>query len=354
MTDDPQQSVLDAVPMPVLVIGPEARIAAANVRAAAVFGGALVGRSYLAFFRQPPLVEALDAVRSDGRQRQARAELGVAGGGTARFLVTASSLAASPGEAPRSDAMLVFEEVGEREDVDAMRRDFVANVSHELRSPLASLSGFIETLRGAARHDTEVRDRFLATMETEVARMIRLVRDLLSLSRVEVEERRRPAERIDLMVPLRAALGALKPLAEAENVALVLEADDAAKGPVLALADADQMAQLFTNLLENAIKYGGRGKQVTVRVARLAHDPALRGPATRIEVADQGPGIDPVHIPRLTERFYRIDAHRSRALGGTGLGLAIVKHIVGRHRGRMRIDSASGQGSRFIVVLPAA
>ncbi len=354
MTDDPRQSVLDAVPMPVLVIGPEARIAAANTKATAVFGGVLVGHSYLVFFRQPALVEALDAVRSGGRQRQARAELGVAGGGTARFLVTASSLASSPGEVPRSDAMLVFEEVGEREDVDAMRRDFVANVSHELRSPLASLSGFIETLRGAARHDTEARDRFLATMETEVARMIRLVRDLLSLSRVEVEERRRPAERIDLMAPLQAALGALKPLAEAENVALVLEADDAAKAPFWALADADQMAQLFTNLLENAIKYGGRGKAVTVRVARLAHDPALRGPALRIEVADQGPGIDPVHIPRLTERFYRVDAHRSRALGGTGLGLAIVKHIVGRHRGRMRIDSVPGQGSRFIVVLPAA
>lgn len=181
--------------------------------------------------------------------------------------------------------------------------------------------------------------------------MNRLVSDLLSLSRVEADERVRPSERIDILPKLEAAVTALRPMAEAAGVEIVIE-DPGDGAPVMVQADRDQMAQVFTNLIENGVKYGRAGKVVTIAITRIERDVAMRGPAVRIDVIDRGEGIDPVHIPRLTERFYRVDNHRSREQGGTGLGLAIVKHIVNRHRGRFRIESALGQGSRFSVLLP--
>jgi two-component system phosphate regulon sensor histidine kinase PhoR len=230
-----------------------------------------------------------------------------------------------------------------------MRRDFVANVSHELRTPLTALMGFIETLRGPAREDAAARDRFLDIMATEAGRMNRLVGDLLSLSRVEGEERVRPRGMVNLTGVLESVLRTLRPLAE--DAGVMLEAD-LGDGPVEIVGDADQLMQVFTNLVENAIKYGASGKRVTVWMERADRDPALRAPGVRVHVIDYGPGVDPVHLPRLTERFYRADSHRSRALGGTGLGLAIVKHIVNRHRGRLRVASDLGQGAKFTVVLP--
>ena len=209
--------------------------------------------------------------------------------------------------------------------------------------------GFIETLRGPARDDAAARERFLGIMEAEAARMNRLVQDLLSLSRVESEERRRPAEHIDLAMLIRAVSATLQPQAEAAGVVIRVEG---AGAPVHVHGDADQLTQVFHNLVENAVKYGGSGGEVTLRLAHIAHDPVLRGPATAVEVADRGEGIEPMHLPRLTERFYRVDSHRSRQKGGTGLGLAIVKHIISRHRGRLKIESEKGQGSRFTVILP--
>jgi two-component system, OmpR family, phosphate regulon sensor histidine kinase PhoR len=232
----------------------------------------------------------------------------------------------------------------------AIRRDFVANVSHELRTPLTALLGFIETLKGAARDDPAARERFLNIMEREAERMNRLVQDLLSLSRVEAEERVRPTERVDIVAHLGSAVAALRPMAEGAGVALQVTGE---AGPLMIAADADQMTQVFHNLIENAVKYGGAGKLVTIAVSREERDLSLRGPAVRIDVIDKGEGIDPLHLPRLTERFYRVDSHRSRERGGTGLGLAIVKHIVNRHRGRFRVESVKGQGSTFSVILPA-
>jgi two-component system phosphate regulon sensor histidine kinase PhoR len=186
-------------------------------------------------------------------------------------------------------------------------------------------------------------------MEREAGRMIRLVNDLLSLSRVEAEERRRPVKAVDILALLRTALVTQQEAAKAGGIALTLTADsDVVNLP----GDADQLTQVFHNLLENAMKYGGSGKEVTVRVSEIEREPVLKGPAVQVEVVDRGEGIDPLHLPRLTERFYRVDTHRSREQGGTGLGLAIVKHIVNRHRGRLRIDSELGKGSRFIVILP--
>lgn len=180
--------------------------------------------------------------------------------------------------------------------------------------------------------------------------MIRLVSDLLSLSRVEAEERRRPDEKVEVIGVLRTTLASHRDQARAAGVELVLDSEREA---VTVRADADQLAQVFHNLVENAIKYGATGHLVTVRVRQLDREPVLRGPALQIEVIDKGEGIDALHLPRLTERFYRVDSDRSRQKGGTGLGLAIVKHIVNRHRGRFRIESEVGKGSRFIVVLPA-
>jgi two-component system phosphate regulon sensor histidine kinase PhoR len=177
--------------------------------------------------------------------------------------------------------------------------------------------------------------------------MNRLVGDLLSLNRVESEERMRPKEQLDLTAHLQSTLKSMQPLADAGNVTLSLDAPDE---PVFVKGDADQLQQVFTNLVENAIKYGG--KQVSVILTPMDRDPALRAPAARVQVIDNGPGIDPVHLPRLTERFYRADSHRSRELGGTGLGLAIVKHIINRHRGRLRVESDLGAGATFTVILP--
>lgn len=348
MPDEAQQALLDGMPLPVVLVGASGRIEAANARAQAVFGPAMVGRPYLATFRQPALTEALDAAVLEGRRGEERVTF------TSGLRDAAYRVSVSPVPVPgtgRRGAILAFEDIEEREQAEAMRRDFVANVSHELRTPLTAMMGFIETLRGAARDDPAARERFLGIMEHEAERMSRLVRDLLSLSRVESEERMRPANRVDVTEPLRTALASLRPLAEAEGVELRVTG---AEGPVMLLADPDQMTQVFSNLLENAIKYGGAGKLVTVHVERIAHDAALRGPAVRFDVIDRGEGIDPLHIPRLTERFYRVDAHRSRSQGGTGLGLAIVKHIVSRHRGRLRIDSEKGRGSRFSIILPEA
>ena len=232
-----------------------------------------------------------------------------------------------------------------------MRRDFVANVSHELKTPLTAMMGFIETLQTTARDDAQARERFLTIMTLETQRMNRLVGDLLSLSRVEADERMRPTTSLEIKDLIQAALNALAPLAKDYNAQVSFEAPD---DPIEIFADKDQLQQVFTNLIENAIKYSGKSAQVGIEIGAPEYYQRLGETAVTITITDNGPGIDPIHLPRLTERFYRIDNHRSRELGGTGLGLAIVKHILNRHRGRLEIDSSLGQGSQFSVILPSA
>ncbi len=340
------RAILQAVPMALILLDADQRVVAANPAAAALFGQPLEGRACTAFLRHPDFLGRLESVLASGQRAEVRIVLaGVAG--ETHLAVTLTPLAAVAGGAA---VLVAFDDLSHHAQVAAMRRDFVANVSHELRTPLTALVGFIETLRGAARDDPTARDRFLGIMEREAGRMIRLVSDLLSLSRVEAEERRRPDEQVDVIGILRTTLASHRDQARAAGVDLVLDTEREA---VTVRADADQLAQVFHNLVENAIKYGASGQIVTVRVRRLDREPVLRSPALQIEVIDQGEGIDALHLPRLTERFYRVDSDRSRQKGGTGLGLAIVKHIVNRHRGRFRIESEVGKGSRFIVVLPA-
>lgn len=341
MDSEARDGMLAAVPLPMIHIGPDLRLEAANAPARVLLGEAALGRHYGLTLRHPAVVDAIEAV---GRGEPAR---------EVRYTVSDAAadhvwrVTAAP--APGGGAFCCFTDLTELEMIGQLRRDFVANVSHELRTPLTALLSFIETLQTSAKDDAVARERFLAIMAREAGRMTRLVKDLLSLSRVEAEERQRPTAMLDLAALLAGTVSALKPVAEAAAVDIELLG---AAQPVTVRGDADQLTQVFHNLVENAVKYGGSGKRVTVRLTEGALDPALRGPGVQVEVIDRGEGIDAIHLPRLTERFYRVDAHRSRAKGGTGLGLAIVKHIVNRHRGRLRIESEKGRGSTFTVLLP--
>ena len=333
-------ALLEGVPMPLVLIASDGRIDAQNKSARETLGEGLEGRLFLAAFRQPAIVDCIEAVMEHGQPGVARyfQQIGI---GERAFRVTVTPVP--------SGALCAFEDISEQEQIGQMRRDFVANVSHELRTPLTALLGFIETLQGAARNDAAARERFLGVMAREAERMNRLVGDLLSLSRVEAQQRVRPTQVVDISGLLSRVVCDLRPVSEAGHVRVEVSAAQGA----MALADADQIVQVLTNLIENAIKYGAAGKTVQIRLGLVQRDPVLRQAAVQIDVTDQGEGIDAIHLPRLTERFYRVDAHRSREKGGTGLGLAIVKHIINRHRGRLMISSKMGVGSTFSVVLPA-
>jgi two-component system, OmpR family, phosphate regulon sensor histidine kinase PhoR len=328
--------LLSGLPLPAMIVGGDDRVLAINPPGSRLLGDGVVGRHPAMAVRAPGVLEAIGAVARDGGAQEVRMMLR-RDGQEAVFLATVSAQGGGL-------VLVVFRDVTEEERAGAMRRDFVANVSHELRTPLTALMGFIETLKHAAKDDPKAREMFLGIMEAEAGRMNRLVRDLLQLSRVEAEERVRPREPVEVRGLLEGVISSLRGVAEREGDRVELTGD-----PVTVPGDRDQLVQVFTNLVENALKYGASGQVVRVS---LSAEETVRGPAVRVEVADEGEGIDPVHLPRLTERFYRVDTHRSREMGGTGLGLAIVKHIVSRHRGWLRIESEKGRGSRFQVVLP--
>ncbi|SHI31647.1 sensor histidine kinase [Wenxinia saemankumensis] len=338
--------LLSALPIPALLIGADERVAALNPAAAALLPNAGEGRHYITALRQPPVLDGIEAALRGGDSARGR-YLGHGPGGDTVWAFTAARV----GPGPAAPVLVSFEDTTELENAGRMRRDFVANVSHELRTPLTALLGFVETLKGAAKRDPAATERFLGLMEREATRMSRLVADLLSLSRLEKDERVRPVAPVALRGLIRATLESLDHVAGAEAVTLVT---DLPEEEIRIPGDEGQLGQVIANLVENAIKYGGRGGTVTVRLTAPAPEPALRVPGVRLEVSDTGPGIAAHHIPRLTERFYRVDNHRSREVGGTGLGLAIVKHIVSRHRGRLRVESAPGQGTTFTAILPAS
>jgi two-component system phosphate regulon sensor histidine kinase PhoR len=231
--------------------------------------------------------------------------------------------------------------------VEEMRVDFVANASHELRTPLAALSGFIDTLQGPAKDDARARERFLSIMHAQASRMARLIDDLLSLSRVELSAHVRPDTCVDLVPIIRQVADGLEPLARERQVEIRIELPEP---PVMIAGDREELLRLFENLIENALKYGASGGKVIVSLAEAFC--ADGSPEIRVMVRDFGPGIAPEHLPRLTERFYRVDVGDSRAQGGTGLGLSLVKHILNRHRGRLLIESVPKNGATFTACLP--
>lgn len=338
--------IIHGIPHAAILIEPPHRISAANAAALELLGQTLVGSHFYTALRQPSVIEAAEKSLKDGEPREAHYV--VRGQGADRnYLIYVRGI----GEKAADGVLLTFEDLSPLASAGEMRRQFVANLSHELRTPLTAMVGFIETLRGPAKDDAKARDRFLGIMEREAGRMTKLVDDLLSLSRVEENERKRPKEPVDLVALVRSVAQNLSPMAERADVELRLHLPNDER---IVPADADQLRQVLNNLIENAIKYGGNSKPVDIRLDGPAIHPLLQTEGIVLSVQDYGEGIEGHHIPRLTERFYRVDSHRSREVGGTGLGLAIVKHIVSRHRGRFRITSEVGKGSIFKVILPSA
>ncbi|MBO9464581.1 two-component sensor histidine kinase [Tropicibacter sp. R15_0] len=335
---------VNAIPWPALLIRRNERIEAANEPALTLLGAGIEGRHFITALRQPMLIEAIERALEDAKPRRSE-YLTNDGQQDTTYKVSVRAIE-NGGE---HVVLVCFEDVTAFEQAGQMRRDFVANVSHELRTPLTALIGFIETLKGPARNDDAARLRFLDIMEDESKRMNRLVGDLLSLSRVESQERVRPTEIMSPNDIIRTTVHSLTPLAEEAGVTIET---DLPENEVSMVGDRDQVRQVMTNLTENGIKYSGSGSTVTLSLTGPSYEPRLRAQAIRLVVCDTGQGIEPHHIPRLTERFYRVDSHRSREMGGTGLGLAIVKHIVNRHRGRLEVDSEKGKGTCFTVILP--
>jgi two-component system phosphate regulon sensor histidine kinase PhoR len=347
------ERALEALPTPLLLVTAERTIVRANRAAEALIGKGLAGRDLAAVLRSPTLLEALDEAIHGLSGREL--EFSLAHPVERVFLAHVEALPEPAADGSRLVIALVDQTAARR--MDQMRADFVANASHEIRTPLATLIGFIETLQGPARDDAAARDRFLAIMAQNASRMARLVDDLLSLSKIEMNEHTPPTARVDLVAVARAAANNLAWQAKARQVTMRFEAE-MEQAPVV--GDESELTLAAQNLIGNAIKYGREGGTVTVRIARVGAVPGSVGwrvserGAMALAVEDEGEGIPRAHLPRLTERFYRVDTARSRELGGTGLGLAIVKHIMNRHRGSLDIESTLGRGSTFTLFVEPA
>lgn len=343
-------AALDALPDPVLLLSDARAIVRANAAARALFGDDILARDLAEALRDPAILEAVETA------------LGGAAAAVVDFRLSTPvsrdftcHVARLDGDMPDDAAVLLaFRDFTEVRRTEQMRADFVANASHEIRTPLATLSGCVETLLGPAKDDSEARGQFLAIMEQQAKRMTRLVEDLLSLSRIELNEHSQPTGSLDIAPVLRRVVDGLAMKAADDGVHIELTV--APETPAV-VGDADELEQVFQNLVDNAVKYGAAGALVEIDVSqtrrRLPYSDA-EAAAIAVSVRDHGPGIPADALPRLTERFYRIDTARSRELGGTGLGLAIVKHIVSRHRGLLTIESEPGAGATFTVFLPPA
>jgi len=343
------QIVLDALPDPLILLNHDFAVVWANAAARHLLGGDSTGR-LAAFLRHPDVLDAAHNALADSVVSHVSFTVPVP---TERIFAVAVVPLASPA-ADGTAAILALHDTTAAQRMDAMRADFVANVSHELRTPLAILAGFVETLRGPARDDERARARFLSLMADQTGRMSHLVDDLLSLSRVEMHEHSPPTGRINLAAIARQVASGLEMRARSRDMAITIEppAETPDNLPPT-LGDEHEIAQVLTNLVDNAIKYGRPGTSVRVRLEGTRPDDPSPG-RNRVHVTDSGDGIPPEQVPRLTERFYRVDTARSRSLGGTGLGLAIVKHIVNRHQGQLTIHSEAGQGTTVAIALPVA
>ncbi|GAB5468855.1 MAG: hypothetical protein Kilf2KO_18850 [Rhodospirillales bacterium] len=345
--DAGKEAILAALPYPLLTMTAGRRVTRANRAAHDLFDGPLEGRDLITVLREPALLAGAEAVLVGAESRTV--EFTVSGTISQYFVAQIQRL---PLTLPDGTvAILALLDVTALKRAEQLRADFVANASHELKTPLATLIGFIETLRGPAREDEQAHDRFLPIMQDQAERMARLVDDLLSLSRIELHEHTPPNELVELRPLLARVAATLSLKAEGRNIALVIQGDEVPP----TLGDPEELQQVFQNLVDNAIKYGRPDSKVIIETRLLAAEESRLQRPTRntiaVSVIDQGDGIAREHLPRLTERFYRVDAARSRALGGTGLGLAIVKHIVNRHRGRLEVASEAGDGTVFTVHL---
>ena len=335
------EAMAAGLPDPVIVLDHEGRVIAFNAGAAALAPALRRGDPASIGLRTPELVEAVREINAGGKSQRIEFSERVPTERHFEAFVSTVALAA------RQVVLIVLHDLTSIRRVEEMRADFVANASHELRTPLAALAGFIETMQGPAREDPAARDRFLVIMREQAWRMARLIDDLLSLSRIELRAHMRPDTPVDLVPIVRQVVDGLQTLAHDRGVAIGV---DVTAVPLLVLGDRDELLRLFENLIENGLKYGASGKRLDIAFARMTGPNGIE--EASVSVRDYGPGIAAEHLPRLTERFYRVDVGESRALGGTGLGLALVKHILNRHHGRLAIDSQLGQGAKFTVRLP--
>jgi len=337
-------NVLAALPDPIILINERREVVRVNAAARELLGGHLLRRDLAAALRNPAVLKATDAVLKTGIGQQIEFDLSLQ---VERHL-RAGIVPLPANSAGRLEdgyaVLLILNDLTALKRAEQMRADFVANASHELRTPLSTLIGFIETLRGPAADDAEAQARFLPIMQQQAARMARLVDDLLSLSRIELNEHLPPTDLVDVASILHSVAQTLELKASARGMRIELQLDDDLPD---ILGDDEELAQLFQNLIDNAIKYARRDTAITISAVPSNK---LR-PGVAISVRDCSDGIPRLQIPRLTERFYRVDTARSREMGGTGLGLAIVKHIVNRHRGVLEIDSEIGRGSVFTTHL---
>lgn len=368
--DDVMATMLEKISVPILLIGPGGRIEQANPAARALLALGAEGGLLSTSLRQPRVLEAVSAALRGERGSVVEYATLAPLESHVRAFVEPIRLSV-PGPMPWR-AMLVLADETSSKRAERMRADFLANASHELRTPLASLSGFIDTLRGPARDDEEARDRFLGIMREQTDRMRRLIDDLLSLSRVEMNEHLPPSGTVDLRSLVPDVIDSLRPMADARAIKLTTRLPET---PVTVTGDRDQVYEVVENLIENAIKYSredsvveisalddcprDRAEQEPERLGETSARLLLAGPPFDararygvVRVRDHGSGIDRRYLPRLSERFFRVDGQKSGPAAGTGLGLAIVKHIVTRHRGGFAVESAPGSGTRFTIFLP--
>jgi two-component system phosphate regulon sensor histidine kinase PhoR len=338
------ERIIETLTVPILIVNRLKRVSSANRAAREIIGDAVKDQALSAVIRDPGVLDAVDDIL--GGSPGEEVEISIVDAVTRHFLAQLLPIRASQGDG--TAVIIALQDLTAARRIDQTRSDFIANVSHELRTPLSALIGFIETLHGPARDDAAARERFLVLMREQAERMSRLIGDLMSLSRIELNEHSRPRGRVDVVSAAQSVVEVLQIKAKDKSVGLRL---DMPERPAIVVGDDDEITQIIQNLVDNAIKYSGEGSTVTLAVKHI--EPPSGGDEIAIIVRDEGDGIEAEHLPRLTERFYRVDAARSRALGGTGLGLAIVKHIVNRHGGRLEIESTPGKGSTFAVKLPA-
>lgn len=363
-------AIFDALPDPALVVrtdayAPGRRVVMANTAARRMFHISEAQPMIASVIRRPDLLDRVEAALFQG----AASEVEWEAAGTAQDLRYRAIIRPLPqgGDGARLALVVVRDETDARRN-ERMRADFLANASHELKTPLASLRGFIETLRGHAKDDPEAREHFLEIMHNQTERMIRLVGDLLSLSRVELNEHIRPAGEVDLNGCVQDVVDGLEPIAAARRVKIEVKADT----PVIFTGDRHQILQVVQNLVENAVKHSPDNGRVQIEVLDKARPADLTRPKTgnadsrslltpdstrapvfaAVRIQDSGKGVAREHLPRLTERFYRAPGQKSGDTSGTGLGLAIAKHIVNRHRGGLFVESVEGEGATFTAYFP--
>jgi len=333
------QRVLDGLDLPVILFDADRRIGFYNRAVLQLLGPVEAGQDLATLLRNPEVIRAVAEIMRTGQGATVEFRRPVPVNRLLRARL--EPVAGGPDDARSRRYMILLDDMTDSERMREVRSDFVADVSHELRTPLASILSIVETLNGAARDDPEAQQRFMSMLDEQATRMARIVDDLLSLSRIEMNEHRPPDDVVEVKRVVGSAVDAALVLAEERGITIDFSCD----GEPLVTGDELELTRLFQNLIDNAVKYGAADSVVTVRV-NIAEKQVV------ITVRDRGPGIAIEHIPRLTERFYRVDKGRSRAAGGTGLGLAIVKHVANRHRGRLRVDSVVGEGSTFTVELP--